>query len=249
MVNDYNKFAKMRQEEILRGEKKPHRFAEKPMMKSMLPDLTGKKVLMLGCGTGDESRILKEFGAKEIIGIDLSEESIRLAQITYPEYDFLVGDMHKLPFENESFDFVYSSLAIHYSEKPETVYAEIYRILKHDGCLLFSIGHPLRWAVESVMINNKECRVIGYENSNTENRVFGNYNTFSKHDHYFPNNEVLSFYVGSPSMHFKLLKKCGFIVEDFSESACIDETKQVDFNYWYKYSEIPQFMSFLSRKK
>jgi len=248
MINDYDKFAKMRQEQILKGEKKPHRFSEKPMMKSMLPDLTDKKVLMLGCGTGDESRILKDFGAKEIIGLDLSSESISLAKNTYPEYEFLVGDMHKLPFEDESFDFVYSSLAIHYSEHPEVVYSEIHRILKKDGYLLFSIGHPLRWSVEEVMIDNKKCRVIGYKHSYTENKVFGNYNTFSKHDHYFPNNETLSFFVGSPSMHFKLLRKSGFIVEDFTESACIDETKQIDFNYWYKYSELPQFMAFLARK-
>ena len=75
MVNDYDKFAKMRQNEILTGEKKSHYYVEKPMMKSMLPDLTDKRVLMLGCGTGEESIFLKEYGAKEIIGIDISEES------------------------------------------------------------------------------------------------------------------------------------------------------------------------------
>ena len=249
MVNDYDKFAKMRQEEILKGEKKPHRFAEKPMMRNLLPDLTGKKVLMLGCGTGDESRILEEYGATDIVGVDLSVESIKIAKSSYPKHQFLVGDMHKLPFEDETFDFVYSSLAVHYSDQPDKVYSEVQRILKQDGMFLFSIGHPLRWSVESVLINNKECRIIGYNISNTENEVFGNYNTFAKHDHYFPNNEVLSFYVGPPSMHFKLLKKCGFIVEDFSESSCIEETKQVDYNYWYKYSELPLFMAFLARKK
>lgn len=247
-VNDYDKFAKMRQEELLKGEKKPHRFAEKPMMRSMLKDLKGKKVLMLGCGTGEESKLLKEFGAKDIVGIDLSKVSIKLAKETYPEYNFVVGDMHNLPFEDNSFDFIYSSLVIHYSDKPEKVYQEIYRILKDDGYLLFSVGHPLRWSLDNVLIDNKECRVIGYENSNTENKIYGNYNTFSKRNHYFPNNEVLSFYVGSPSMQFKLLKKCGFQVEDFSESACIEETKEVDYNYWYKYHELPQFMAFLAKK-
>ena len=73
MINDYDKFAKERQEELKKGIKKPHRFIEKPMMKELLPDLTGKKVLMLGCGTGEESLMLKEYGSREIIGIDLSE--------------------------------------------------------------------------------------------------------------------------------------------------------------------------------
>ena len=247
-VNDYDKFAKMRQQELLKGEKKPHRFAEKPMMKSMLTNLKGKKILMLGCGTGEESKLLNEFGATDIVGIDLSKISIKLAKETYPEYQFLIEDMHSLPFENESFDFVYSSLAVHYSDAPEKIYSEVYRVLKNDGYFLFSVGHPLRWSVEEVIIDNKECKIIGYLNSNTENKVYGNYNTFCKRNHYFPNNEILSFYVGSPSMQFKLLKKCGFQIEDFSESACIEETKQVDYNYWYKYHELPQFMAFLAKK-
>ena len=206
-TNDYDRFAKARQEELLKGEKKPHRFIEKPMMKDMLKDLNNKKVLMLGCGTGEESKLLKEFGATNIVGVDLSEVSIKLAKETYPEYNFIVGDMHHLPFEEDSFDFVYSSLAIHYSDDPEKVYQEVYRILKEGGYLLFSIGHPLRWSSDEVLIDNKECNVIGYEKSSDENKVYGNYNTFSKRNHYFANDEVLSFYVGPPSMQFKLLKK------------------------------------------
>lgn len=248
MTNDYDKFAKMRQEEILKGEKKSHIYVEKPMMKSMLKDLSGKKVLMLGCGTGEETKLLKEYNAIDMVGIDLSETSIDIAKETYPEYKFIVGDMHNLPFEDESFDFVYSSLAIHYSSNPKEVYSEIYRVLKKDGFLLFSIGHPLRWSTDKVFIDNKECMVIGYENSTTENKEFGNYNTFCKRDHYFPNGEVLSFYTGSPSMHFKLLRDCGFTVEDFSESECIKKIKNIDYNYWYRFHEYPQFMAFLAKK-
>lgn len=248
MVNDYDKFAKMRQEKILKGERKSHRFVEKPMMKAMLPDLTGKKVLMIGCGTGEESRIIKEYGATDIVGVDLSEESINIAKETYPDITFFIGDMHNLPFESNSFDFVYSSLAIHYSETPEKVYSEIYRILKKGGQLLFSIGHPLRWSAQEIAIDNKTYRIIGYEHSKTNNLVFGRYNTFTKQNHYFSNDEVLSFYSGSPSMHFKLLRKCGFSVENFSESACIEEAKEIDYTYWFKYSEIPQFMAFLVQK-
>ena len=248
MINDYDKFAKMRQNEILTGEKKSHYYVEKPMMKSMLPDLTNKKVLMLGCGTGDESIFLKEYGAKEIVGIDISEESIKIAKATYPDVQFLIADMHEIPFENESFDFVYSSLVIHYSEYPESVYREIYRVLKKDGELLFSVGHPLRWSVEEMKIDNKKMRVIGYLNSQTENEVYGNYNTFSKHVHKFNNDETLAFYVGNPSMHFKLLRKVGFLVEDFTESKCIEKAKEEDFNYYFKYSELPQFMAFLVKK-
>ncbi len=248
MINDYDKFAKERQEQLKKGIKRPHRFIEKPMMRELLPNLEGKKVLMLGCGTGEESIMLNEFGATDIVGIDLSEESIRLAKESYPNCEFIVGDMHKLPFEDNFFDFVYSSLAIHYSETPESVYKEIYRVLKKEGQLLFSIGHPLRWACDETVIDGIKCRVIAHGEDNDNDFMIGNYNTFKKHDHYFKNGEVLSFYVGSPSLHFKLLKKVGFTVEDFSEGICTDEAKDIDYNYWNKYHEIPQFMAFLVRK-
>lgn len=249
MINDYDRFAKERQEQLKKGEKRPHRFIEKPMMRELLPNLENKKVLMLGCGTGEESLMLKEFGATDIVGIDLSKESINLAKESYSEYEFLVGDMHKLPFENMSFDFVYSSLAIHYSDNPESVYKEIYRVLKENGQLLFSVGHPLRWACDEIEISGEKYRIIAHGTENKNDLVYGNYNTFRKHNHYFKNGEVLSFYVGSPSFHFKKLKQAGFIIEDFSEGICTDECKSIDYNYWNKYHEIPQFMSFLVTKR
>jgi len=249
MINDYDKFAKERQEQLKKGEKRPHRFIEKPMMRELLTSLVGKKVLMLGCGTGEENIMLREFGATDITGIDISEESIKLAKNSYPDCEFVVGDMHKLPFEDNVFDFVYSSLAIHYSDNLEEVYKEIYRVLKQNGQLLFSVGHPLRWACDEIEISGSKYRIIGHGIDNENSLLYGNYNTFKKHNHYFNNGEVLSFNVGSPSFYFKKLKKVGFIIEDFSEGVCIDECKDIDYNYWNKYHEIPQFMSFLTRKK
>lgn len=146
-INDYDKFAEKRQQDLINGMKPSHRFVEKNMMKSMITDLKNKKILMLGCGTGEESKLLETFGAtsKYLIGIDLSEKSIEIAKKTYPDIDFVVGDMNDLQFENECFDFVYSSLAIHYNDTPERTYKEVYRVLKPDGLFLFSVGHPLRW--------------------------------------------------------------------------------------------------------
>lgn len=249
MFNNYDEFAKERQEELLQGTLKPHRFVEKPMMFSMLPDLNGKRILLLGCGTGEETKLLESFGANDMVGLDLSEESVRIASETYPKYEFLVGDMHTLPFNNETFDFVYSSLAVHYSDKPGIIYDEVYRILKSEGRFLFSVGHPMRWASENIEIDNKKVKIIGNEALPNGERVYGNYMTFGAHKHFFGGeSNPLEFYVGSPSMHFKLLRKSGFQVEDFTESKCIEECKKYDLRYYRIYSEIPQFMAFLVRK-
>ena len=249
MITEYDKKAKERQEQILSKVNRAHTYVEKPMMKSMMKDLKNDKVLLLGCGTGDESQLLKEFNAKDITGIDISKKSIEIAKKTYPEYKFMTSDMHKLPFEDEYFDFVYSSLAIHYSNNPEKVYKEVYRVLNNNGYFLFSVGHPLRWTSEKVNINNKEFKLLGYQNSKEENKIYGKYNTFTKVEEYLACEDItFILHIASPSTQFKLLKKCGFQIEDFSESACIDELKDIDYNYWYRYHEIPQFMAFLAKK-
>ncbi len=249
MVTDYDSKAKERQKEILNKFNRAHTYVEKPMMMSMMSKLKVKKVLLLGCGTGDESLLLKKFNVSEIVGIDISKESIDIARNTYPNCKFYVGDMHKLPFEDHSFDFVYSSLAIHYSNKPEKVFKEVYRVLKNDGYFLFSVGHPLRWTSEKVNINNEEFKLLGYQNSKEINKIYGNYNTFTKIEEYLACEDItFNLFIASPSFHFKLLKKCGFRIEDFSESYAIDELREIDYNYWYRYHEFPQFMAFLARK-
>ena len=249
MINNYDEKAKKRQYEILNKVNKAHTYVEKPMMKSMMKDLKNKKILLLGCGTGDELRLLKEFNAEKIIGIDISKESINIANKTYSEHKFIIADMHDIPFQDDYFDFVYSSLAIHYSDNPEKVYKEVYRVLKDNGYFLFSIGHPLRWTSEKVNIDNEEFKLIGYQNSSVINKIYGKYNSFTKIEEYLACEDMtFSMYIASPSTHFKLLKKCGFQVEDFNESACINELKDIDYNYWYRYHEFPQFMAFLAKK-
>lgn len=252
MFNDYDKYAKDRQEKINDGSMLAHQYVEKPMMENMLPDLNNKKVLMLGCGTGDECKILIEHGAnpKNIVGLDRSQKSIEIAKETYPDIEFVVDDINNLPFLGNYFDFVYSSLSIHYSKTPEKVYKEVYRVLKKDGKFLLSLGHPIRFASVNKVINNEVYRLIGCNKNNNE--IYGNYNSFKKHVFTeftgIDNKEILSFYVGSPSYHFKLLRQNGFDVIDFTESSAIEDVKKIDENYYLRNSELPQFMAFLVKK-
>ncbi len=248
MVNDYDKYAAQRQSELKKGEKMPHRFVEKPAMRKLLPDLNGKEVLMLGCGTGEESLLLEEYGAVSMKGVDLSVESVRLASESYPKHDFSVADMHELSFDDSSFDFVYSSLTVHYSSRPIDVYEEVWRVLKPGGIFQFSIGHPMRWASERVIMNNIPHKLMGYTEGDAKPKLFGNYSDFQEYDETFPSGEVLRFWVGPPSMHFGLLKKAGFDVEEFVETKAVEECKEVDENYFQRYSHFPQFVVFVAKK-
>ncbi len=248
MVNDYNKFAAQRQDELKKGEKMPHRFVEKPAMRKLLPKLNDKDVLMLGCGTGEESLLLEEYGATSMKGVDLSAESVRLAKETYPKHSFSVADMHKLDFEEGSFDFVYSSLTVHYSGSPIDVYKEVWRVLKPGGTFQFSVGHPMRWASERVIIDEIPHKLLGYTEGDTKPKLFGNYSDFREYDEAFPSGEVLRFWIGPPSLHFSLLRDVGFDVSDFVETKAIEDCRQVDENYFQRYSHFPQFVVFVAKK-
>lgn len=248
-VNDYDHYAILRQKELKNGKKLPHRFIEKPAMRSVLPDLTDKRVLMLGCGSGEESILLEEFGGTNMIGVDLSAESVKLANESYPKHQFSVGDMHHLDFADGEFDFVYSSLTIHYSKDPLSVYKEMSRTLKHGGVLQFSIGHPIRWASARIMLDGTPTKVLGYSEGEIEPKLYGSYNRFAQYQETFKSGEVLEFWIGPPSMHFNLLKQAGFMVEEFIEAQAIDECKGVDAFYYERFRNFPQFVVFVARKQ
>ena len=90
-----------------------HEYYEKPAMYALVPDLQNKTVISLGCGPGEDSNYLQKQGAKMSIGIDLSNGLLAHAREAYKDCEFHEMDMEKLLFENESFEFAYSSLAIH----------------------------------------------------------------------------------------------------------------------------------------
>ncbi|MNQ13003.1 Malonyl-[acyl-carrier protein] O-methyltransferase [compost metagenome] len=247
-ANNYDHYAAIRQEALKKGESLPHRFVEKPAMRKLLPDLRGKKVLMMGCGTGEESMLLEGFGGKNMVGIDTSKESIRLANESYPDHTFTLGDMHHLEFDDNTFDFIYSSLTIHYSSDPATVYKEILRVLKPGGTFQFSVGHPMRWASERTAYDGMSVKLMGYSEGEASPRLFGNYSEFHECEEVFKTGETLRFWVGPPSVHFTLLREAGFSVNDFIETKAVEEAKNVDENYYARFSRFPQFIIFSASK-
>lgn len=57
--------------------------------------------------------------------------------------DYVVGDMHRMPFADEIFDVVTMSAALHHAEDPVRTLAEASRVLKPDGVLLL-INEPVK---------------------------------------------------------------------------------------------------------
>ena len=66
--------------------------------------LAGARVLDVGCGSGYYLHRLREYGAGECHGIDLSPERIEAGRVRYPSLDLRVGNAAELPFGDGELD-------------------------------------------------------------------------------------------------------------------------------------------------
>lgn len=116
---------------------------------NLLGDVTGLRVLELGCGAAQCARWLRLRGA-HVIGLDISAgmlaESARLDADSGVAVPVAQADAHALPLATNSVDLVVSSFgALPFAEDSARVVAEIARVLVRDGRFALSLVHPIRW--------------------------------------------------------------------------------------------------------
>ena len=118
---------------------------EMPAIYSELPDLKGKRVLDLGCGSGNNCIKAVELGASYVLGTDVSKNMIDLAKKTNKDKKIKYENiaMEDISSLNEKFDVVISSLAFHYVENYDKLLKDIYELLNENGKLIFSQEHPI----------------------------------------------------------------------------------------------------------
>lgn len=117
---------------------------ERPATMALLGELTGKRVLEVGCGAGTLTEWMVGQGAF-VTGFDVSGEMLALARQKVGERATLLqADLHDpLSFaEDGSFDVIVASLVFHYLRDWERVLTELKRVLVPDGYLVFSTHHP-----------------------------------------------------------------------------------------------------------
>lgn len=111
-------------------------------LSSLFSDLKpGQRVLDLGCGNARYYQLFKEKGI-DYVGIDTSEKLIKIAQAKYPEAKLFSGDALNLPFENNSFDKIYSIAVLHQIPSKEfrlQFLKEAKRVLKPKGKLILTV--------------------------------------------------------------------------------------------------------------
>lgn len=99
----------------------------------------GSKVLEVGCGEGRSLEYIKDI-TQHIIGIDNDPKAIHDAKKNLKNIDFKIADGRRLPFEDESFDFVICmTTPANFGDEKQKFYAEMKRVLKNNGRILLSV--------------------------------------------------------------------------------------------------------------
>lgn len=125
-----------------------------------------KRCLCLGARTGQEVVALNELGLSDVVGIDIVPH----------EPHVILGDIHNLEFEDNSFDFVYTNIMDH-SVNPQKMISEAERVLKVNGVMMiqiqvgihqdeyteFMIDNPVMDIVS--LFNSSFCSHVGFINS------------------------------------------------------------------------------------
>ena len=118
---------------------------EQPCIRTLLPELTGKRILDVGCGAGDFAAFCADMGASNVDGIDISTNMIQLAKETHGQkgINFQQTAIEDMNLQSGAYDLVVSSLALHYVEDFTGAIQKIADCLAEDGQLIFSMQHPI----------------------------------------------------------------------------------------------------------
>jgi len=103
-------------------------------------DFHQKRVLEIGLGQGADAERIARHGAR-YSGVDLTDEAVRRTQMRFdlkglPYERIEKASALSLPFNDSSFDIVYSHGVLHHIPEIATAQGEIARVLKPDGILI-----------------------------------------------------------------------------------------------------------------
>lgn len=121
--------------------------------------IKGKEVLDAGCGGGRYTVAWRELGAGRAVGIDVSSIGVqdaqkRVAEAEIDGVEFKEGNVLDLPFQDSSFDVIFSNGVLHHTVNWETGVAELVRVLRPHGLgWLYLIEKPggLFWDVIEIL--------------------------------------------------------------------------------------------------
>jgi SAM-dependent methyltransferase len=221
---------------------------ERPAIERLIDNVSGLKVLDLGCGSGKlvSERLLSPTGinshgpAKQVIGVEGSEQMVNIAnrklrdKVTSGAFKVYVGDLNRpLPLSSEhdgTFDMAIASLVLHYLHDWSIVLSECKRLLKPNGILVFSTHHP-----------SMDCTSEGFEARYFETQLV--------REKWRGIERPVEFWRRPLTEMCRFLNEAGFVIDKIEEPIPVEECRTVDPKVWERLSNYPQFIFFKCRPK
>lgn len=143
LQTDYEQWHKDYNKNILDIDKLNMMKWHKTVLSFLDKDLSGKKMLEVGCGNGDFSNYLAVNNNADILGLDFSTESIKIANQKKEVFgaktsSFMVGDAQNISLPDNSFDIIVSCECLEHIPVPQKMVSEIFRLLKPGGMVVLT---------------------------------------------------------------------------------------------------------------
>jgi ubiquinone/menaquinone biosynthesis C-methylase UbiE len=122
---DYARINDIRQKEAL--------DREATIIRSFLNKTPKGKILDVACGTGI---MFDNYKGREIYGVDISQDMLRIAQDKYPEAKLTKADAENLPFPDNYFSAAITSRFICHIPNYRKVISEISRVVRPGGTII-----------------------------------------------------------------------------------------------------------------
>ncbi len=127
----------------------------KQTIKEILPNVAQPRILDIGCGHGLIHNYLPN-DSFEVVGVDVADEVLELAQNTNPNLTYIPYDGKTLPFPSESFDVAITICVMHHVPPPQwdAFLQEMRRILKKGGIAVVFEHNPYNPATRYIVANS-----------------------------------------------------------------------------------------------
>jgi SAM-dependent methyltransferase len=186
-----------------------------PIMLELCGDVQGQRVLDIGCGEGRFCRMLKECGA-ETIGLDCTRQLIEEAQKRDSTGNYIVGDAVQLPFLTASFDLCISYIALVDIQDYRRAIAEMARVLKPGGRVIFSNLQPYATANMNGWIKDADGKKLYFpiDNYTAERTLIGRWRGIEVAQYHRPLGVIMQAFIDT-----------GFTLNHFQEPVATVEAR------------------------
>lgn len=189
----------------------------------VLPEMRGRDVIELGCGTGYFGAWLKRAGARRVVGVDVTPAQLATAREMNQEFglglEFIEANAEDVPLPDASFD-------IAFSEYGASIWCDAYRWIPE-------VARLLRPGGEVIFLRNTDLvTVCSLDEEKVGERLVLPLRGMNRLD-WTSDGPSTEFHISTSEM-FQLLRRTGFDVLDFRELYASEEA--VDHPY---YSYVP----------